>query len=142
MILRVKIVKGRLFHQFFLKHVLQKFNRDIIPKNKLMLMSVPEELCQPSPCGTNTKCEVINNTPTCTCLPGYVGSPLSGCRHECDSDYDCPSSQSCQNFKCISACTNGVCAPTANCVVNNHRAVCSCPPVRMSTISQSSFFLK
>ncbi|XP_054290488.1 fibropellin-1-like [Macrosteles quadrilineatus] len=88
----------------------------------------PQELCIPSPCGVNTKCDVINNTPTCSCLPGYVGSPLSGCRHECESDYDCPASQSCQNFKCQSACATGVCAPSANCVVQNHRAVCSCPP--------------
>lgn len=111
---------------------------DLLIQNNLTRLSrdiVAEELCQPSPCGTNTKCEVINNTPTCTCLPGYIGSPLSGCRHECDSDYDCPSSQSCQNFKCVSACSSGVCASTANCVVSNHRAVCSCPPVSLITIT-------
>lgn len=33
---------------------------------------VPAELCSPSPCGSNSKCDVINNVPTCSCLSGYV----------------------------------------------------------------------
>ncbi|KAI5751389.1 hypothetical protein M8J77_007046 [Diaphorina citri] len=86
-----------------------------------------EELCDRSPCGVNTRCEVINMVPTCSCLPGYTGSPLSGCRHECDSDYDCGPSQSCVNYKCANPCASGACAPTAQCEVRNHRAVCSCP---------------
>ncbi|XP_039291961.1 keratin-associated protein 5-1, partial [Nilaparvata lugens] len=88
----------------------------------------PEELCHPSPCGANTQCKVVNDRPVCTCLPGYFGSPLQGCRHECDSDADCGPSQACSNFKCTSPCASGACAPTANCEVRNHRAICSCPP--------------
>lgn len=87
----------------------------------------PQELCRPSPCGPNTKCDVVNGIPTCSCLPGYFGSAITGCRHECERDYDCGATQACQNYQCVSPCSTGVCAPTANCDVVNHRAVCSCP---------------
>jgi hypothetical protein len=30
-----------------------------------------EELCEPSPCGANTKCDVVNGIPTCSCLLGF-----------------------------------------------------------------------
>ncbi|KAI8442174.1 hypothetical protein MSG28_005781 [Choristoneura fumiferana] len=86
----------------------------------------PEEACHPSPCGLNTKCHVANNQAICTCLPGYRGSPLSGCRHECESDYDCGSQQSCRDFKCTSPCND--CGVSADCeTVAAHRAVCKCP---------------
>lgn len=89
---------------------------------------VAEEQCRPSPCGANTKCEVIGGTPTCSCLQGFTGSPLSGCRHECESDGECGAQESCQNFKCTSACSQ--CGTGASCTrVSNHRAVCECPKV-------------
>lgn len=25
----------------------------------------------------------MNEVPVCSCLPGYRGSPLTGCHHEC-----------------------------------------------------------
>lgn len=96
-----------------------------------MNLIITEEQCYPSPCGQNTKCDVINDVPTCSCLPGYIGSPFSGCRHECDSDYDCGSTQMCQQYKCVSACSVGTCASTAICDVRNHRATCSCPKVKL-----------
>lgn len=95
-----------------------------------MFNNLIEEQCYPSPCGQNTKCEVMNDVPVCTCLPGYVGSPFAGCRHECESDYDCSSSQMCQQYKCTSACSVGTCASTAICDVHNHRPTCSCPKVK------------
>lgn len=64
--------------------------------------------------------------PTCSCLAGYTGSPLSGCRHECESDHECGGQESCTNFRCTSACSQ--CGDGAHCVrVQNHRAVCECP---------------
>lgn len=42
--------------------------------NKASLISLSAELCHPSPCGVNTKCDVIGGTPTCTCLPGFFVS--------------------------------------------------------------------
>ncbi|GBP39332.1 hypothetical protein EVAR_24312_1 [Eumeta japonica] len=105
----------------------------------------PEEACHPSPCGVNTKCHVSNNQAVCTCLPGFrrlfkcirrhrhteirlrtQGSPLSGCRHECESDAECGAQQSCRDFKCVSPC--GDCGVNADCeTVAAHRAICKCP---------------
>lgn len=86
-----------------------------------------EELCHPSPCGPNTRCEVVNLVPTCKCLQGYHGSPLQGCRHECDADSDCGSHLSCIDFRCQNPCS--ACGTNADCVVRNHAAVCTCPKV-------------
>lgn len=84
-----------------------------------------EEQCHPSPCGQNTKCQVVNGVPTCSCLPGFTGSPLNGCRHECESDGECGAQEFCKDFKCASACTQ--CGQGAQCSrVSNHRAVCEC----------------
>lgn len=84
-----------------------------------------EAACKPSPCGTNTKCEVVNKVPVCSCLPGYRGSPLIGCRHECESDSDCPSHLACSaSFRCENPCK---CGTNAECQVHNHQAICTCP---------------
>lgn len=64
--------------------------------------------------------------PTCSCLPTYIGNPVSGCKHECDSDNDCGPQEHCSGFKCIRSCSQ--CGKGANCVrVHNHKAVCECP---------------
>lgn len=34
----------------------------------------------PGVCGNNAQCHVVNHSPSCECLPGYTGNPLSGCR--------------------------------------------------------------
>jgi len=84
------------------------------------------DLCQPSPCGANTKCRVENERAICSCLQSYIGDPISGCRHECEIDSECPSQQSCVNFKCKNPCVN-FCGTYASCEVRNHRAICRCP---------------
>lgn len=33
----------------------------------------------PGTCGLNAECRVINHAPSCSCLPGYSGNPLSSC---------------------------------------------------------------
>lgn len=33
----------------------------------------------PGTCGQNAECSVINHTPSCTCLPGYTGNPITAC---------------------------------------------------------------
>lgn len=66
--------------------------------------------------------------PTCSCLSGFTGSPLSGCRHECESDSECGAQENCKDFRCTSACSQ--CGQGAQCTrVQNHRAVCECPKV-------------
>lgn len=69
----------------------------------------------------------MNEVPICSCLPGYRGSPLTGCRHECESDSECPNHLACSsNFKCENSCK---CGENAECHVINHQAKCSCPNV-------------
>lgn len=34
----------------------------------------------PGVCGVNAQCQVVNHSPSCTCLPGYIGNPLSSCQ--------------------------------------------------------------
>ncbi|KAA0193417.1 hypothetical protein HAZT_HAZT000222 [Hyalella azteca] len=63
-----------------------------------------QELCRPSPCGRNTNCQVQGERAVCTCLPNYVGDPLTGCRPECERDSHCPANFACQNNRSIMAC--------------------------------------
>lgn len=34
----------------------------------------------PGVCGSNAECHVVNHSPSCVCIAGYTGNPLSGCR--------------------------------------------------------------
>lgn len=34
----------------------------------------------PGTCGINAECFVANHAPSCNCLPGYTGNPLSSCQ--------------------------------------------------------------
>lgn len=88
--------------------------------------AVPEDPCNPSPCGSNAQCR----NGQCSCLPEYQGDPYVGCRPECVVNEDCSRSQACINQKCRDPCA-GVCGVNAECNVVNHLPMCSCP-VRMS----------
>lgn len=40
------------------------------------------QLCRdpcPGSCGSNALCNVINHSPSCTCLIGFIGDPFRGC---------------------------------------------------------------
>lgn len=80
--------------------------------------------CVPSPCGPNSQCRVIGNTPACSCLQNYIGRPPN-CRPECTINSECPSNRACQNERCVDPCP-GSCGAFADCVVITHRSVCSC----------------
>lgn len=90
-------------------------------------MVVPEikNPCIPSPCGLNSQCREIGSTPSCSCLPEYVGSPPN-CRPECVINQECPSNQACISQKCRDPCL-GVCGSGALCQVINHTPSCICP---------------
>lgn len=46
----------------------------------------------------------------------------------CKSDSECASTESCRNRHCINPCVDGnPCARTAQCLAQNHKAICSCP---------------
>ena len=71
-----------------------------------------------------------DDRPICRCKNTFIGNPLQGCRHECDTDNECGQSQKCDRitYRCETACGQGVCGENANCQAVNHRAQCSCPP--------------
>nr|CAD7201182.1 unnamed protein product [Timema douglasi] len=60
-------------------------------------------------------------------LGGYKGDPLIRCTPECQSDYDCADNQVCSGVRCSPICTEGTCGKNANCLPQNHRAICKCP---------------
>lgn len=100
--------------------------------------------CTPSPCGPNSRCQLLSSGPACTCEPGYVGSPPS-CRPECTINSECPASLACVRQKCEDPCP-GSCGVEANCHVLNHVAVCVCndgytgdPFSRCSQIREGTF---
>lgn len=80
--------------------------------------------CVPSPCGPNSQCRVIGNTPACSCLPNYIGR-APNCRPECSISEECPSNLACQSEKCVDPCP-GSCGANAECTVIKHKSVCSC----------------
>jgi len=86
---------------------------------------LPQNPCNPSPCGPNSQCREINNQAVCSCVPGYIGSPPS-CRPECVLSSDCALNRACLNQKCLDPCP-GTCGIGAQCLVVNHNPICSCP---------------
>lgn len=81
--------------------------------------------CVPSPCGPNSQCRDINGSPSCSCLPNYMGVPPN-CRPECVINSECPSNMACIREKCRDPCP-GSCGSGATCSVVNHTPICSCP---------------
>lgn len=80
--------------------------------------------CQPSPCGPNSECREINNSPSCSCLANFIGSPPN-CRPECVSNSECASHLACINNKCADPCP-GICGQNAECRVVSHTPNCVC----------------
>lgn len=81
--------------------------------------------CVPSPCGPNSQCRDIGGTPSCSCMPNFIGSPPN-CRPECVINQECQSSLACIQQKCRDPCP-GSCGFGAQCSVINHTPICTCP---------------
>ena len=63
------------------------------------------DVCNPSPCGTNTLCTVLDGGAVCECMnSGYIGNPLVACKPECVLNTECPTTQACINQKCRDPC--------------------------------------
>lgn len=99
------------------------FHYEIVIEPKPQL---PVNPCQPSPCGPNSQCKVINDSPSCICLPEFIGSPPN-CRPECTSNSECSSNLACINLKCKDPCP-GTCGTNAECRVVSHTPNCVCLP--------------
>lgn len=83
---------------------------------------IPEDPCNPSPCGQNALC----NHGICSCLLEYHGDPYFECRPECVLNSDCPRDKACRQNKCYDPCP-GTCGSNALCEVINHVPMCTCP---------------
>lgn len=83
-----------------------------------------ENPCNPSPCGPNSQCRVVGETPACSCLINYVGRPPN-CRPECTINPECASYLACVNEKCIDPCP-GSCGVNTECTTINHKSICTC----------------
>lgn len=77
--------------------------------------------CNPSPCGTNARCD----NGICTCLPEYQGDPYQSCRPECVLNSDCTRTKACIRNKCKDPCP-GTCGQNAECTVVNYIPICTC----------------
>lgn len=86
----------------------------------------PVNPCQPSPCGPNSLCQVIGDSPSCSCLPEFKGAPPN-CRPECVSNSECVSHLACIRLKCQDPCP-GSCGSNAECRVVSHTPNCVCLP--------------
>lgn len=95
-------------------HLLVEPLRDVTPSNP----------CVPNPCGLFSECRVSGQSPSCSCLPNYLGAPPN-CHPECISNSECPSHQACINQKCQDPCP-GLCGLNANCRVFSHTPSCMC----------------
>lgn len=80
--------------------------------------------CQPSPCGPNSQCRVVGETPSCSCLPEFIGVPPN-CKPECISNSECQGNLACINQKCKDPCP-GTCGQNAECRVVSHTPNCVC----------------
>lgn len=60
--------------------------------------------CVPSPCGPNSKCQMISGNPACSCLENYIGLPPQ-CRPECVLNSECPAQQACIQQRCKDPCS-------------------------------------
>lgn len=90
------------------------------------VQNIPENPCQPSPCGPYSVCREVNGHAVCSCQKNYVGNPPA-CRPECTISADCPQNKACINQKCADPCP-GTCGINARCQVVSHNPICSCPP--------------
>lgn len=86
----------------------------------------PIDPCQPSPCGPNSNCNVVDSHAVCACQHDYVGAPPY-CRPECTISSECAHNKACVNQKCVDPCP-GTCGYNALCRIVNHSPTCSCRP--------------
>lgn len=93
----------------------------------VLVIEIPRNPCNPSPCGANAICRELNGAGSCTCLDEYFGDPYVGCRPECLVNNECPQDKACLGKKCLDPCP-GSCGINAVCSVNNHIPECSCLP--------------
>lgn len=96
----------------------------------------------PGTCGLNTDCIVNNHAPSCNCLPGFTGNPLTSC-HQIPLRKTLCNNQlfvTLINNHCTvpelprtAPCEPSPCGSYSLCRVINDHAVCSCQPNYIGT---------
>lgn len=80
--------------------------------------------CTPSPCGPNSRCQMVGGNPACSCITSFIGAPPN-CRPECVLNQDCAAQEACIQQRCSNPCI-GSCGFEAKCHVLNHLPICTC----------------
>lgn len=114
-----KRTKLCFFQKFYLTYIIS------VPPPPQITPTPQKDPCIPSPCGPNSECRRIGDSPSCTCLASYIGSPPN-CRPECVINSECTSNKACIRGKCRDPCP-GSCGSGAVCSVINHTPICTCP---------------
>ncbi|XP_066901548.1 neurogenic locus notch homolog protein 1-like, partial [Halyomorpha halys] len=117
-------IRNKFFSLSILVHILLTYSFSSTAEQPIQ--QVPENPCIPSPCGPNSQCKVSGDSPSCSCLPDFLGVPPN-CRPECVSNGECASHLACINKKCKDPCPN-TCGTNAICSVVSHTPQCLCPP--------------
>lgn len=116
------VTKG-LHHFCFLIETV--FNSNYLKIINITAIEQPiQNPCQPSPCGPNSQCQVINDRPSCSCMSEFIGSPPY-CKPECIINDECSNKLACINQKCKDPCV-GSCGANAVCNVVTHTPMCTC----------------
>ena len=82
------------------------------------------------PASTNLPPISISSKPIVELLPPVTAPPpiIPTVLIACSNNDDCDRDNSCINMNCYNACSLGICGEDSNCVTNEHRPVCLCPP--------------
>lgn len=87
-----------------------------------------------NPCAETASCVAQNHRASCECNKGLVGDPFTNCFRQpstdvgCRDDSECAPDHACINKKCQNPCFVEPCrGSNAECQVQYHRAVCTCP---------------
>ncbi len=111
--------------------------------------------CAGIQCGPNAECQPRDHKGFCVCRQGFEGDAADVrlgcapepvfckaqtqcptnmycyngvCRAACASSAECPSAEACVKGQCVDPCTaDASCGINAECRVENHQPVCSCP---------------
>lgn len=81
-------------------------------------------------CGRGAVCSVSDHKTSCRCPANTRGDPKVGCKRiQCLENHECSQSQSCIDNKCIDPCSlPNTCGQSAQCISENHVALCACHP--------------
>lgn len=82
--------------------------------------------CSSEMCGENAVCRGRMHTAVCECPSNYIGDAFVKCvMAECITNNDCPSNETCMEYRCLNPCMDA-CGTHTECTVVDHTPVCTC----------------